>query len=66
MNKYECKRTVQRILLNEYGFAPSLKDIILLEAGHNGEYFDYVLFEVKKHEYCYLKNDTYEGVTKQK
>lgn len=66
MDKYECKRTAQRSLLKEYGFAPSLKSIILLESGYNGKYIDYVLFEVNGHEYCYLKNATYEGVTKQK
>ena len=64
MNKYECKRTAQRSLLKEYGFAPVLKSIILLEASSNGHCIDYVLFEVNGFEYCYLKNSTYEGVTK--
>lgn len=64
-SKKAAKKVAQESLMKEYGFAPGLKNIILLESGYNGKYIDYLLFEVKGHEYCYLKNDTYEGVTKQ-
>lgn len=63
-SKKVTKKIAQESLLKEYGFAPGLKNIILLESGYNGQYIDYILFEVNGHEYCYLKNDTYEGVTK--
>lgn len=44
----QLKRIVQTALKSEYGFAPSLKDIILLEATGTGER---VLFEINGNEY---------------
>ena len=44
----QLKTIVQRALENEYGFAPKLKDIVLLEANGTGEY---MLFEVNGKEY---------------
>lgn len=47
MNKTELKRTAQKALKNEYGFAPAMNKIILLEADNMG----YVLFEINGKEY---------------
>ena len=46
--KAELKSTAQAALKSEYGFAPSLERITLLEASGNGTY---ILFRVGIHEY---------------
>lgn len=43
MTNTELKRTAQGALKSEYGFAPALKDITLLEADRDGTY---ILFRV--------------------
>ena len=52
LTKLELKQIVKRVLANKYGFAPTLKAIVLLEATWDGEY---ILFEVNGHEYDYSK-----------
>lgn len=46
----ELKKIVQTALKSKYGYAPSLKDIILLEATGTGEY---ILFEINGQEYSF-------------
>ena len=53
MTKAELRKTAQMALKSEYGFAPSLDKIVLLEANRDGTY---ILFEVLGHEY---KFDSY-------
>lgn len=48
MTKAELRKTAQMALKSEYGFAPSLDKIVLLEANLDGTY---ILFEVLGHEY---------------
>jgi len=48
MTKQELKHIAKEALKCEYGFSPSLSDIILLEADGDGLY---ILFSVKGHEY---------------
>lgn len=48
MNNNEIKKIAQKALEIEYGFAPALKAIRLLEASGDG---NYILFQVKEHEY---------------
>lgn len=43
LTKLELKHIAKRALTKKYGFAPTLKAIVLLEASWDGEY---VLFEV--------------------
>ena len=50
MSKMDLKRIAKRELKKAYGFAPTLSEIVLLEASGDGEY---VLFEVGGHEYDY-------------
>lgn len=44
----DFKLIAQMALQSEYGFAPALSDITLLEASGDGTY---ILFRVKDHEY---------------
>lgn len=46
----ELKKIAQSALQFEYGFAPKLKEIVLLEASGDGTY---ILFEVNCVEYCF-------------
>jgi|GEM_PF-5467487 len=46
----QLKTIAQRALKSEYGFAPKLKDIVLLEAFGTGEY---ILFEINGQEYSF-------------
>lgn len=46
----QLKTIAQRALESEYGFAPKLKDIVLLEANSTGEY---IFFEVNGKEYSF-------------
>ncbi len=46
----QLKTIAQRALESEYGFAPKLKNIVLLEANGTGEY---ILFEVNGKEYSF-------------
>ena len=48
--KAELRKIAQVALKSEYGFSPSLKEIVLLEAYGDGSY---ILFEVNKNEYCF-------------
>lgn len=48
MTKAELRKIAQQALESEYGFAPSLNKIVLLEANGEG---NYILFEVKGKEY---------------
>ena len=50
LTKTELKKVVQTALKSKYGFAPSLRDIILLEATGTGEY---ILFEINGNEYVF-------------
>lgn len=50
MTKTELRKTAQTSLKAEYGFAPSIKDITLLEASGDGTY---ILFSVCGKEYRY-------------
>ena len=52
VTKVELKRIVKRELKKAYCFAPTFKEIILLEATGDGEY---ILFEIGDHEYDYSK-----------
>ena len=54
----ELKRIAQTALESEYGFAPKLKDIVLLEADGIGEY---ILFEIKGNEYKFNSHMMGEG-----
>lgn len=57
MTKDKIKKTAQAALRSEYGFKPSLNDIVLLEASDDRTH---ILFRVKGHEYrftSYLFND---------
>ena len=42
----ELKKFAQMVLNLKLGFAPSLKDIILLESGDNGDVVTYVMFRI--------------------
>lgn len=46
----QLKKIVQTALESKYGYAPRLKDIILLEATGAGEY---ILFEINGQEYSF-------------
>lgn len=46
----QLKKIVQTALESKYGYAPSLKDIILLEANVTGEY---IRFEINGQEYSF-------------
>lgn len=46
----QLKKIVQTALESKYGYAPSLKDIILLEATSTGEY---ILFEINGQKYSF-------------
>ena len=48
LRKKELKIIVQRALESEYGFKPTLSEIILLEDDSEGTY---IRFTVKNHEY---------------
>ena len=48
IDKQGFKRIAAQALQDEYGFAPALKDIILLEADMDRTY---ILFSVKNNEY---------------
>lgn len=48
MTKAELRKTAQTALKNEYGFAPSVSKIVLLEANGEGSY---ILFMVNCKEY---------------
>ena len=50
MTKRELKHIAQQALDSEYGFAPKLSDITLLEANDNGLY---ILFSVRGKEYSF-------------
>ena len=50
MSKVELKRIAKRALKKAYGYAPTLNEVVLLEATSDGER---VLFEVGGHEYYY-------------
>lgn len=61
--KMALKRTAQFALMGEYGFAPNLTEITLLEATSDRTY---VLFEVHGHEYSFRNNTKEWGVTLEK
>lgn len=46
--KVELKKIAHEALVSEYGFAPAMNNIILLEANGEGTY---IRFMVKNHEY---------------
>lgn len=48
MTNTQLKRIAQSALGSEYGFAPKVSDIILLESYTDGTY---ILFEVDGHQY---------------
>lgn len=50
LTKRDLKNIAQHALDAEYGFAPKLSDITLLEANDNGLY---ILFSVKNNEYSF-------------
>ena len=52
MTKTELRKIAQQALEREYGFAPSINKIVLLEANREGTY---ILFCVKNKEYCFYK-----------
>lgn len=58
MTKTELKKMAQKALKNEYGFAPALKDIILLEVSWDGKY---IMFQVASKEYRFTSNIEYVG-----
>ena len=49
----EIKKTAQNSLMKSFGFAPKLKDIVLLEATECGSKCQYVRFRIGDHEYAY-------------
>ena len=51
------RKIAQGVLEREYGFAPGLMHIRLLEASGDGQY---ILFAVREHEY------SYDGITLEK
>lgn len=61
MTKVELRKIAQQALENEYGFAPALNQIVLLEANGEGTY---ILFEIKGKEYRFdsrLLHDGFNG-----
>lgn len=48
MTKVELRKIAQQALKSEYGFAPALNQIVLLEANGEG---NYIFFEVRGKEY---------------
>ena len=50
MTKAELRKIAQQALESEYGFAPSINKIVLLEANGEGTY---ILFSVKGKEYSF-------------
>lgn len=57
MTKAELKKMAQKALRNEYGFAPSVNSIVLLETDN----VSYVLVEINGKEYR-VNNGTVERV----
>ena len=58
--KLQAKKTIQREMKEEFGYAPTIKEITLLESSSQRSKivssvwdFDYLLFRVGKYEYCY-------------
>ena len=54
----DIKKTAQAALKSEYGFAPSLKDITLLECSGDRTY---ILFRVAGHEYSFDSHSFADG-----
>lgn len=50
MTKAKLRQIAQTALESEYGFAPAMSKITLLEANGEGTY---ILFSVKGKEYCF-------------
>lgn len=59
MTKKELRKTAQKALRSEYGFAPALSKITLFEAHSDGEY---ILFRVEDKEYSFDSFMTNNGV----
>lgn len=49
----EFAKAAQRSLKETYGFAPALKDIVILENGDDGMIVTSVAFAVNKKGYCW-------------
>lgn len=49
----DYKKAAQKALLNDFGFKPNLKDIILLEASFNGSFVDFVAFALNGKGYSW-------------
>ena len=56
--KAELKQIAQAALKSNYGFKPSLKEIVLLEAYGDGTY---ILFEVNENEYSFRGTKMTDG-----
>lgn len=57
----EYAKVAQRELKETYGFAPPLKDIIILEGGDDGMIVTCVGFAVNKKGYCWRLGDNVIG-----
>ena len=62
MNNTEIKKIARNALKNEYGFAPALKDIVLLEAGEGRLSGWHINFRCGRHEYM-IDGDVIEKLT---
>lgn len=58
MTKATLRTIAQRALKSEYGFAPALNQITLLEANGEGTY---ILFEVNDKEYSFNSRLLHDG-----
>lgn len=60
MKKQELKKIAKNALNAEYGFAPALKDIMLLEAASDGSYI-YIMFAIhgNKYQFHSRRSDIY-------
>lgn len=56
--KAELRKIAQRALESEYGFAPAMNNIVLLEANGEGTY---ILFSVSGKEYCFDSHMLIDG-----
>ena len=48
----KLKKFAQKVLNLKLGFAPSMKDIVLLESGDNGDVITYVMFSIAGNHKC--------------
>lgn len=58
MTKATLRKIAQQALKSEYGFAPALNQIVLLEANGEGTY---ILFEVNDREYAFDSRLLHDG-----